>query len=256
MLEGSARREAGRIRISAALVQAAAETQLWADTFERELSGILALQSDMAREVARRVDIALTPEQERRLAGSRSVNPEVYESYNYAGRHDEAIVVARRALELNPGFRPSYRVLRLAYSAKGAHQEAIAAAQRYAELDPVRGYAELCIAYAQAGHREQALAALAGIAKHAPGLTFIAAAHLALGDRNAAIAELEAAYKARTPTFPWVRVHGGDFDALRDDPASSTCCSARPSSDRPRPRRRRARRTEPGSRSAVYRAFR
>jgi eukaryotic-like serine/threonine-protein kinase len=373
LLEGSARREAGRIRISAALIQAENQTQLWADSFERELSGILALQSDVAREVARKIDIALTPEQERSLAGARSVNPEVYESYlrgmyyvaqrspegfekgmpylhraveidpaeplayaglaagyvtlghggaldqpdafprakaaaeqalklqpdmpeavgfladvalyyewdwtraeelftralalnpsvastqyhhawylalvnrldeaiaahkrardldplvpgntgwlgqlyNYAGRYDEAIVEAKRALELNPQFTPSFRVLRFAYAANGAHEDAIAAAQRYAEVDPVRGNANLSIAYAQAGQREQALSALSRMPKHTPGLHIVAAAYLAIGDTDAAIEELEASYKAREPTLPWVRVHGSEFDALRDDP--------------------------------------
>jgi TolB-like protein/Tfp pilus assembly protein PilF len=373
VLEGSARREAGRIRISAALIQVQNQTQLWADSFERELSGILALQSDVAREVARKVNVALTPEQERRLAGTRSVNPEVYESYlrgmfhvaqntpesfekgmrylhraveidpaeplayaglaagyvtlghggatdqpdafpraraaaeqalklqpdmpeavgiladvafyyewnwaraeslfdralelnpsvaatqyhyawflalfnrldeaiaahkrardldplralntawlgqlyNYAGRYDEAIIEARKALELNPKFTPSFRVLRKAYSAKGAHEEAIAEAQRFAELDPVRGNANLSVAYAVAGRREQALSALSRIATHTPGQHIIAAAQLAVGNRDAAIAELEASYKAHEPTLPGVRIHGGDFDALRDDP--------------------------------------
>ena len=39
-----------------------------------------------------------------------------------------------------------------------------------------------------------------------------------MGNRDAAIAELEASYKAHEPTLPWVRVHGNEFDALRDDP--------------------------------------
>jgi tetratricopeptide (TPR) repeat protein len=138
--------------------------------------------------------------------------------YNYAGRYDEAIVEAKKALELDPQFWPSYRVLQFAYSAKGAHEEAIAAAQRFAELNPVRGNADLGIAYALAGHREQALSALSRMAKHTPGLHIVAAAHLAVGDRNAAVEELEASYKGHEPTLPWVRVHGGDFDALRDDP--------------------------------------
>jgi tetratricopeptide (TPR) repeat protein len=138
--------------------------------------------------------------------------------YNYGGRYDEAIVEARKALELNPQFWPSYRVLQSAYSAKGAHEEAIAAAQRFAELNPVRGNADLGIAYALAGHREEALAALSRMAKHPPGLHIVAAAHLAIGDRDAAIEELEASYKGHEPTLPWVRVHGADFDALRDDP--------------------------------------
>ena len=91
-------------------------------------------------------------------------------------------------------------------------------ARRYAELDPVRGNANLSIAYALGGQREQALSALARMPKHTPGLHIVAAAYLAIGDTDAAIEELETSYKAREPTLPWVRVHGSEFDALRDDP--------------------------------------
>ena len=48
ILEGSAQREGGRIRISAELIQVRDQTQLWADVYEREFAGILALQSDVA----------------------------------------------------------------------------------------------------------------------------------------------------------------------------------------------------------------
>ena len=49
VLEGSARREGSRVRISATLIQVRDQTQRWADSFDRELAGILALQSDVAR---------------------------------------------------------------------------------------------------------------------------------------------------------------------------------------------------------------
>jgi len=49
ILEGSAQREAGRVRITAELIQVRNQTQLWAESYERELAGILALQSEVAR---------------------------------------------------------------------------------------------------------------------------------------------------------------------------------------------------------------
>ena len=118
-------------------------------------------------------------------------------------------------------------MLRFAYGAKGVHEEAIAAAQRYAEADPVRGNANLSIAYALGGQREQALSALARMPTcSTPGLHSVAAAHLALGDRDAAIDELEAAYQAREPTFPWI----GRMEAT-STPCATTrvfwiCCGA------------------------------
>ncbi|MBZ5556230.1 MAG: protein kinase [Acidobacteriia bacterium] len=81
VLEGSARREGSRVRISATLVQVRDQTQLWSDSFERELAGILSLQSDVARGVAGSLALTLLPAEQARLAGARPVNPEAYEDY-------------------------------------------------------------------------------------------------------------------------------------------------------------------------------
>ena len=81
VLEGSAQREAGRIRITAELVKVADQTQLWAERYERELAGILALQNDVAQQVAKALALKLLPAEQARLAGARTVNPEVYEAY-------------------------------------------------------------------------------------------------------------------------------------------------------------------------------
>ena len=81
VLEGSARREGGRVRISAALIQAANQTQLWADTFERELSGILTLQSEVGKQVANALALKLLPAEQARLADVRTVNPGAYDAY-------------------------------------------------------------------------------------------------------------------------------------------------------------------------------
>jgi TolB-like protein/Tfp pilus assembly protein PilF len=87
VLEGSARREGGRVRISAELIQVRDQTQLWADVYERELSGILALQADVARKVAGALALKLLPAEEARLAGARPVDPEAYEAYLKGSQH-------------------------------------------------------------------------------------------------------------------------------------------------------------------------
>jgi TolB-like protein len=81
VLEGSARGEAGRIRISAELIRVRDQMQIWADSFERDLSGILALQSDVAQKVAAALALKLLPAEQSRIAGARTVNPEAYEAY-------------------------------------------------------------------------------------------------------------------------------------------------------------------------------
>ncbi len=81
VMEGSARREGNRVRISASLIQARDQTQRWSETFEREMANVLALQSDVARGVARALAITLLPADQSRLAAARAVNPEAYEAY-------------------------------------------------------------------------------------------------------------------------------------------------------------------------------
>ena len=137
--------------------------------------------------------------------------------YNTAAQYDEAIAEALKAIELDPGYVPSYFVLVGAYSRKGMHEEAIAAARAVADSDSKYGGQELlAAAYAQAGMGDEALAILAAV--EAPSFWTGAQAYVALGDHDRALQLFEGAYQARAPILPWIRQHGGHFDALRDEP--------------------------------------
>jgi TolB-like protein/tetratricopeptide (TPR) repeat protein len=81
LIEGSALRAGDRVRISAELVDPASNQALWAGSYERPMEDVLRLQSEVARAVAREISITVTPEEGRRLASSRSVDPSVYEAY-------------------------------------------------------------------------------------------------------------------------------------------------------------------------------
>jgi TolB-like protein/predicted Ser/Thr protein kinase len=81
ILGGIWRREGGRVRISAELIQVRDQTQLWSDSYERDISGILDLQSEVARQVAGALVLKLLPREEARLARARTVNPTAYEAY-------------------------------------------------------------------------------------------------------------------------------------------------------------------------------
>jgi tetratricopeptide (TPR) repeat protein len=117
VLEGSVQREGGRIRIAAELVRVGDQTQLWADTCERELSGILTVQSQVAQSVARALALKLLPAQEARLASTRTVNPEAYEAFlkGYslwqrlgAGSLDDAQRWMETSLEKDPSYAPAH----------------------------------------------------------------------------------------------------------------------------------------------------
>src|SRR5207302_2099091 len=76
VLEGSVRRAGNRVRITAQLIQVSDQTHLWADNYESELEDILALQRNVARQVARQIHIRLLPsEPVRRVVG------EAYQAY-------------------------------------------------------------------------------------------------------------------------------------------------------------------------------
>ncbi len=79
ILEGSARRDGGRIRVTAELIQVLDQTQLWAETYEREMAGILVLQAEVARKVAEALALKLLPAERKQLEGARTVDSEVYE---------------------------------------------------------------------------------------------------------------------------------------------------------------------------------
>lgn len=81
VLEASVLKFGDRVRISADLVQVATDRHIWAETYERDVRDVLALQNDLARTIASQVRVQVTP---RELAGfgtSRSVQPAAQEAY-------------------------------------------------------------------------------------------------------------------------------------------------------------------------------
>jgi len=91
ILEGSAQREGSRIRITAELIRVGDQAQLWADAFEREMAGILALQSAVARRVAGALALKLLPSEHAQLGRTRRVNPEAYDACLRANNYRQSI---------------------------------------------------------------------------------------------------------------------------------------------------------------------
>jgi TolB-like protein/Tfp pilus assembly protein PilF len=153
ILEGSTRREKNRVRITAELIQVRDQTQLWADGYERELSGILTVQSEVAQNVAKALALKLLPAEQARLASTRTVNPEAYDAYLRAFHHwtqltPREIDIAEKyvdlALEKDPSYAPAYVGRAWVWVARNqmglaspeeAGPKAIAAALRAVELD-------------------------------------------------------------------------------------------------------------------------
>ena len=81
VLEGSVRRGADRVRVTAQLIQANDQSNLWSDAFDRSLGDMLALQSDLAGAIAHAIHVRLEPAEEKRRAARRSIDPAAYELY-------------------------------------------------------------------------------------------------------------------------------------------------------------------------------
>ena len=81
LVEGTVARSGDRVRITANLIQASPEKHLWAETFERNLRDVLALQDEVSLAIANGVRVRLTPQEQARLASAHPVNPEAYEAY-------------------------------------------------------------------------------------------------------------------------------------------------------------------------------
>jgi len=81
LVEGTMVRSRDRLRITANLVQASPERHLWAETYERDLRDVIALENDVARTIAQPIQVQLTPEEHASLSASHPVDPEAYELY-------------------------------------------------------------------------------------------------------------------------------------------------------------------------------
>ncbi|HEX7315623.1 MAG TPA: winged helix-turn-helix domain-containing protein [Pyrinomonadaceae bacterium] len=124
LLTGSVVRSGERVRIAVQLVHAATDRNLWADSYERDLRDVLALQREVARDVASGVRIKLTPQAQARIGGARPVNPEAYDQYlrgkYYLYRqnrenNEAAIVSLERAVVADTTFAAAQAELAQAY---------------------------------------------------------------------------------------------------------------------------------------------
>jgi serine/threonine protein kinase/tetratricopeptide (TPR) repeat protein len=128
VVEGSVLLFENRVRVTAQLIAAEPEGLLWAESYERDLRDILALQSEVARAIAREIKIAVTPAEETRLAAAREVNPEAYEAYLKGMFHlnkftpegrEKGLEYLNQAIEKDPADPLAYAGLALGYASIG-----------------------------------------------------------------------------------------------------------------------------------------
>jgi TolB-like protein/Flp pilus assembly protein TadD len=165
VLEGSVRRVGARARISAQLIRVSDECHLWAQSYERSLTDVLALQADVAQAIAREVQIKLTAHELTRLDldNNRSIDSHAHELY-LRGRHAwykrtedgmrDSIEFFEKAIRHDPSYAPAYHGVSDAHTmlacrgivpAADAFHKAKTAARQSLQIDPElgEGYASL-----------------------------------------------------------------------------------------------------------------
>ena len=138
LIEGSVLREGGQVRITAQLIQASTDQHLWAESYQRDLRGVLSLQGEIASAIADKVSAVVTPTERARLARARPVSPEAYEAY-LKGRfylnkmtpegYEKALAYFNQAIEKDPTNPLPHAALALGYSVIG-HERDVHAFER------------------------------------------------------------------------------------------------------------------------------
>ncbi|HEX5030065.1 MAG TPA: protein kinase [Candidatus Eisenbacteria bacterium] len=113
VVEGSVLRSGDRVRITAQLVDASKDQHLWANDYERDLSDVIALQSDLVGAIASQIQARLTPGERAGLAHIDVVKSDAYDDYLKGRYHsnrrtkedlEAARALFQRAIESDPGF--------------------------------------------------------------------------------------------------------------------------------------------------------
>jgi len=171
IVEGSVMRSGDRVRIIAQLIEAASDRHLWAQSYERDLKDVLALQREVARDITAHIRLSLSPAQSQRLTTRAEVDPEAYDLY-LRGRYDwstlsdagvrRAIGYYQQAIARNPRDARSYAGISDAYIVLAqvvgtmTFEEALprskAAAEKALALDPGLAEAHASMAAALLWH--------------------------------------------------------------------------------------------------------
>jgi eukaryotic-like serine/threonine-protein kinase len=166
VLEGNIRRVGDRVRIVAQLIDAGSGQHLWAETYDRQLTDVFAIQTDVALHIAAALKAELSPNERERIRRAPTRNMQAYEQY-LRGRHSLVRFTAQemlRSIEYfdlaiagDPGFALAYVGLAMAYTELGENgvltrdqaARAVSAAAQAVALDPELGEAHCARAFAR-----------------------------------------------------------------------------------------------------------
>jgi TolB-like protein/Flp pilus assembly protein TadD len=162
ILEGSVQKSGGVVRVNVQLIKAANDSHLWADTFDRKLTDIFSVESEVAKAIADQLRAKLTGREEQEIAAKPTDNPEAYDAYlrglAYTLKTVDTPAIAlaaqkylREAVRLDPKFALGWALLSYVDArgyrtqslqpTPGLREEARQAAETALTLQPSRGEA-------------------------------------------------------------------------------------------------------------------
>ena len=150
IVEGTVQRFGDRVRITAQLIHGPSDKHLWANSYERDIHDVFALERDLTQEIAREIQAQLKTPNQARLAQARPVNAKALDAYligsYYLNRFTEeetrkAQEYFQQAIDADPMFAAAYAGKALAHYGlfQGSSEDAAIArraAERALELDP------------------------------------------------------------------------------------------------------------------------
>lgn len=254
LLDGSVLMDGDRVRIVVQLIDAASDLNLWADTFESDVSDVITLQNEMAQSIADVIEVRLTPREEAALAQAPKVRPDTYRGYlkgmyqfrqaspesawrgigileevvrkdpdsalahaglAYGYADEDALRLAKEAIRVDPEHWAGWLSLGTIYAQLGQFDEAIDAHEK---LVGTIYEAAIGTTYAIAGIEDKALRVAAAL-EDIPGTELLLAwIYMNLGDHDSALHWIAAMEAVKAPWYPAFlgMYHGSEL--LADDP--------------------------------------
>ncbi|PYJ20700.1 MAG: hypothetical protein DME92_08955 [Verrucomicrobia bacterium] len=127
LLEGSVRRAGNRVRVNVQLINATNDEHIWAEDYDRDLTDVFAIQTDLAQKIASALQAKLSPNEKARLDNRPTQNPDAYllfvQAHDYANRaemfHDTSLKAEplfEQAIKLDPNFAAAFAGLSMVES--------------------------------------------------------------------------------------------------------------------------------------------
>src|SRR5450432_3993367 len=171
ILEGSVQKSGDAVRVNVQLIKAANDSHLWADTFDRKLTDIFSVESEVAKAIAEQLRAKLTGREEEAIRNQPTENSEAHQLY-LKGRYfwnkrtsdglKTSIDYFNQAIDKDPAYGPAYAGLADAYAVlpnysrtpgKEAYPKAEAAAVKALEIDDKLAEAHIALANVRVWHK-------------------------------------------------------------------------------------------------------